>query len=254
MILSLGRAERAQDRSKGFRPRKLGGRPCPQGRRLFSAGNHSKRPFLGAGTARSVHGNRSKCEVRRSGPSTRTRQRSLAMVKAKPKVYEDYKSPGGTEWRLRLAPGSASGYYGVIKNKGKWQGMGYDPNKQTRRSLPGLFEKPQGAAALVAKFDARFRLGAEKIPSPMKHATRGTGVLLLVACTSLIARVLCVDVVDRSLSIMPQVSSRRRSRRRSMRESTTSSSPRRSQPPRPSMLCSRWAHRCHLCGPHHTCL
>ena len=84
------------------------------------------------------------------------------MVKAKPKVYEDHTTPGGTQRRLRLAPGTASGYYGVIKNKGKWQGMGYDPNKQTRRSLPGLFEKPQGAAALVAKFNARFRLGRSR--------------------------------------------------------------------------------------------
>ena len=42
----------------------------------------------------------------------------LAMVKAKPKEYEDFTSPGGTQRRLRLAPGTASGYYGVIKNKG----------------------------------------------------------------------------------------------------------------------------------------
>ena len=100
------------------------------------------------------------------------------MVKAKPKAYEEHASPGGSRWRLRLTPGSASGYYGVIQNKGKskWQGMGYDPNKQTRRPLPGLFEKPQDAAVQVARFDARFRLGAEKIPSPKKHAARGTGV------------------------------------------------------------------------------
>ena len=98
------------------------------------------------------------------------------MVKAKPKVYEDHTTPGGTQRRLRLAPGTASGYYGVIKNKGKWQGMGYDPNKQSRRPLPGLWEKPRDAAVKVALFDATFKDGAQKIPSPKKYAERGTGV------------------------------------------------------------------------------
>ena len=101
------------------------------------------------------------------------------MAKAKPRAFEEHASPGGTRWRLRLAPGSASGYYGVIKNKGKWQGMGYDQNKQTRRSLPGLFEKPQDAAAQVARFDARFKDGILKIPSPKKYAERGTGARVL---------------------------------------------------------------------------
>ena len=76
------------------------------------------------------------------------------MVKAKPKAYEEYTSPGGTERRLRLAPGTASGYYGVIKNKGKWQGMGYDRIKQTRRPLPGLWKEAQDAAKMVADFDS----------------------------------------------------------------------------------------------------
>jgi hypothetical protein len=98
------------------------------------------------------------------------------MVKAKPKAYEEYTSPGGTERRLRLAPGTASGYYGVIKNKGKWQGMGYDRNKQSRRPLPGLHEKPRDAARQVALFDATFKDGSLKIPSPKKYAERGTGV------------------------------------------------------------------------------
>jgi hypothetical protein len=68
-------------------------------------------------------------------PRSRGRPIEGAMVKAKLKAYEDYTPPGGTERRLRLAPGTASGYYGVIKNKGKWQGMGYDPNKQSRRRV-----------------------------------------------------------------------------------------------------------------------
>ena len=42
----------------------------------------------------------------------------MVKANAKPKEYEDFTSPGGTQWRLRLAPGTASGYYGVIKNKG----------------------------------------------------------------------------------------------------------------------------------------
>ena len=54
--------------------------------------------------------------------------------------------------------------------------MGYDPKKQSRRPLPGLFEKPQDAAAQVALFDSRFKLGTEKIPSPKKYAERGSGV------------------------------------------------------------------------------
>jgi hypothetical protein len=149
----------------------------PPGQKAFFGREPLEATFFWArGTARSVHGNRSKCEVRRSGPSTRTRQRSLAMVKAKPKAYEDYTPPGGTERRLRLAPGTASGYYGVIKNKGKWQGMGYDPNKQSRRALPGLYAKPQDAAVQVAMFDATFKDGAWDIPSPKKYAERGSGV------------------------------------------------------------------------------
>ena len=44
--------------------------------------------------------------------------------------------------RARLQEYSKSGYYGVIKNKGMWQGMGYDSIKQSRRSLTGLFKQP----------------------------------------------------------------------------------------------------------------
>eukprot|EP00966_Prymnesium_polylepis_P044125 1023044-Prymnesium_polylepis.1 len=102
------------------------------------------------------------------------------MVKAKPKEYEEYSSPGGSCWRLRLAAGSASGYYGVIKNKGKWQGMGYDSVKQKRRPLPGLHKRPQDAAMQVARFDALVEGGMEKIPSPKKYAARGTGERSLV--------------------------------------------------------------------------
>ena len=83
---------------------------------------------------------------------------------------------GGSSWRLRLAPGSKSGYYGVILNKGKWQGMGYDSIKQKRRPLPGLHTSPQVAAIQVARFDSLVKNSAEAIPSPKKYAARGTGV------------------------------------------------------------------------------
>ena len=116
-----------------------------------------------------------RCE---GSPASVGQAKQGGMVKAKPKeyYYEEYSSPGGTQWRLRLAPGTASGYYGVIKNKGKWQGMGYDPNKQKRRPLPGLYDEPKDAAVQVATFDSFLKLGTEKIPNPKKYAERGTGV------------------------------------------------------------------------------
>ena len=136
------------------------------------------------------------------------------MVKAKPKEYEDAASPGGFSWRLRLAPGSKSGYYGVINNKGKWQGMGYDSTKQKRRPLPGLHERPQDAAVQVARFQALVKSGAENIPSQQRSTplARGTGERnLVVTCK---AGALCL--LDRSLSILShlRVSSRGNSKRR----------------------------------------
>ena len=155
------------------------------------------------------------------------------MVKAKPKEYEDFTSPGGTQRRLRLAPGTASGYYGVIKNKGNWQGMGYDPKKQSRRPLPGLFEKPQDAAAQVAKFDSRFKLGTEKIPSPKKYAKRGSGIC--AACRDLPMPWQSIDCFDADClsRLRAQARSCRRSGRLSRRGVTRSPRRCRSDRPRP---------------------
>jgi hypothetical protein len=88
---------------------------------------------------------------------------------------------------LQLKPGNKSGYYGVIPNKGKWQGKGYDPRKKAKGSLPGLYDKPQDAAMQVARFEGWCKRGTRKIPSPKKCAPRGTGerlqcVLLLPVC------------------------------------------------------------------------
>ena len=94
---------------------------------------------------------------------------ALLMVKAKPKEYEDVTSPYGSNWRLQLKPGNKSGYYGVIPNKGKWQGMGYDPRKQEGEAVAARsLRQAAGCGHTGGKVRGMVQAGHENDPQPQE--------------------------------------------------------------------------------------